>query len=103
MAAVCRSGKTAMPRPTAQPHRVPGPGLGNLEKRLAAIGGRCEIHSEPGQGTRVSMTVFLKTIAIATIGDWRGGIGELDWYRQISLNSSFQRRKRESHDEDERF
>jgi signal transduction histidine kinase/ligand-binding sensor domain-containing protein len=39
-----------------------GSGLGNLEKRLAAIGGRCEIHSEPGRGTRVSMTVFLKNI-----------------------------------------
>jgi signal transduction histidine kinase len=39
---------------------VSGAGLGNLEKRLTAVGGRCEIHSEPGCGTRVSMTVFLK-------------------------------------------
>jgi len=38
-----------------------GSGLGNLEKRLAAVGGRCEIDSAPGKGTRVSMTVFLKS------------------------------------------
>jgi signal transduction histidine kinase/ligand-binding sensor domain-containing protein len=38
-----------------------GAGLGNLEKRLAAIGGRCEIRSEPGRGTRVEMTVFAGT------------------------------------------
>jgi signal transduction histidine kinase/ligand-binding sensor domain-containing protein len=36
-----------------------GSGLGNLEKRLAAVGGRCEIHSEAGKGTRVEMTVTL--------------------------------------------
>ena len=40
-----------------------GSGLGNLEKRLAAVGGRCEIHSEPGRGTRVAMTVFLSEMA----------------------------------------
>jgi len=40
-----------------------GSGLGNLEKRLTAIGGRCEIHSEPGRGTRVALTVFLKNTA----------------------------------------
>ncbi|HWC60000.1 MAG TPA: ATP-binding protein, partial [Verrucomicrobiae bacterium] len=40
-----------------------GSGLVNLEKRLAAVGGRCEIHSEPGKGTRVSMTVFLKNVS----------------------------------------
>jgi len=46
-----------------------GSGLGNLEKRLAAIGGRCEIHSEPGKGTRVSMTVQLKnTSPLLAIG-----------------------------------
>ena len=42
-------------------HRIAsGSGLGNLEKRLAAVGGRCEIHSESGKGTRVSLTVLLK-------------------------------------------
>jgi len=40
-----------------------GSGLGNLEQRLAAVGGRCEIHSAAGQGTRVEMTVFLKNAA----------------------------------------
>jgi signal transduction histidine kinase len=36
-----------------------GSGLVNLEKRLSAIGGRCRIHSEPGRGTRVEMTVAI--------------------------------------------
>jgi signal transduction histidine kinase/ligand-binding sensor domain-containing protein len=36
-----------------------GSGLPNLEKRLAAIGGRCEVRSAPGRGTRVEMTVAL--------------------------------------------
>ena len=40
-----------------------GSGLGNLEKRLASVGGRCEIHSVAGQGTRVELTVFLKDAA----------------------------------------
>jgi signal transduction histidine kinase len=37
-----------------------GSGLANLEKRLAAVAGRCEIHSQPGHGARVEMTVALK-------------------------------------------
>jgi len=47
-----------------------GSGLGNLEMRLSAIGGRCEIHSEPGLGTRVTLTVFLKnpTSPVLVIG-----------------------------------
>ena len=40
-----------------------GSGLVNLEKRLTAIAGRCEIHSQPGQGTRVAMTVALDIAA----------------------------------------
>ncbi len=40
-----------------------GSGLGNLEKRLASVGGRCTIHSEAGQGTRVELTVILKAEA----------------------------------------
>jgi signal transduction histidine kinase len=40
-----------------------GSGLANLDKRLAAIGGRCQIHSVTGQGTRVELTVFLKAQA----------------------------------------
>jgi signal transduction histidine kinase len=47
-----------------------GSGLGNLEKRLAAVGGKCEIHSEPGKGTRVSMTVYLKNASpLLVIGE----------------------------------
>ena len=38
-----------------------GSGLGNLENRLAAVGGRCQIHSVTGQGTRVEMTVSFKS------------------------------------------
>ena len=47
-----------------------GAGLGNLEKRLAAVGGRCQIHSQAGQGTRVEMTVFLdrKASPVVAIG-----------------------------------
>jgi signal transduction histidine kinase/ligand-binding sensor domain-containing protein len=34
-----------------------GSGLENLKKRLAAVGGDCTVQSEPGLGTRVTMTV----------------------------------------------
>jgi len=34
-----------------------GNGLTNLKKRLEAIGGRCEIKSQPGAGTKVSLIV----------------------------------------------
>ncbi len=37
-----------------------GSGLPNLEQRLAAVGGRCEVHSVPGDGTRVEMSVRLE-------------------------------------------
>jgi len=40
-----------------------GSGLVNLEKRLAAVGGTCKIHSVAGRGTRVELTVFLKSAA----------------------------------------
>ena len=39
-----------------------GRGLGNLEKRLAAIGGRCVVTSRPEQGTRIEMTVNLSVV-----------------------------------------
>ena len=47
-----------------------GSGLGNLEQRLALVGGRCEIHSDAGKGTRVALTVFLKnaTSPVVAIG-----------------------------------
>ena len=37
-----------------------GSGLENMKKRLAAVGGRCEIHSDAGRGTRVEMTAALR-------------------------------------------
>jgi signal transduction histidine kinase len=42
-------------------------GLANLEKRLAAVAGRCEIHSRPGHGTRVEMTVALNPEAASPV------------------------------------
>jgi len=47
-----------------------GSGLTNLEKRLATVGGRCEIHSAPGKGTQVQMTVFVSggTSPVMAIG-----------------------------------
>lgn len=36
---------------------VAGHGLPNLEKRLAAIGGQCMVHSVPAQGTRIELVV----------------------------------------------
>lgn len=38
-----------------------GSGLENLKKRLAAVGGDCTLQSSPGQGTRVTMTVRVKS------------------------------------------
>jgi signal transduction histidine kinase len=38
-----------------------GSGLANLKKRLDAVGGDCTVQSQPGQGTRVTMTVRVKT------------------------------------------
>ena len=40
-----------------------GSGLTNMEKRLQAVGGRCEIHSSATQGTRVEMTVAISHAA----------------------------------------
>ena len=41
------------------PARAPGPGqgLGNLRERATGLGGRTEIHSVPGQGTNVQVTI----------------------------------------------
>ncbi len=38
-----------------------GSGLENLKKRLTAVGGDCVVRSEPGQGTRVTLTVRGRT------------------------------------------
>jgi signal transduction histidine kinase len=40
-----------------------GSGLVNMQKRLAAVGGRCEIQSVAGGGTRVEMTVIVNDVA----------------------------------------
>jgi signal transduction histidine kinase len=37
-----------------------GNGLANMQQRLADIGGTCEIHSAPGQGTEVSFSLPLR-------------------------------------------
>ena len=40
-----------------------GSGLVNLEKRLAAVGGHCQIQSVAGEGTRVAMSVAIQHTA----------------------------------------
>ncbi|MGO8681817.1 MAG: two-component regulator propeller domain-containing protein [Limisphaerales bacterium] len=54
-----------------------GSGLVNLEKRLAAIGGRCEIHSAAGQGTRVEMTLVVNNVASPVMAIGQNPPGEL--------------------------
>jgi ligand-binding sensor domain-containing protein/signal transduction histidine kinase len=41
-----------------------GNGFGNLRRRLAEIGGRCEVQSQPGQGTTVRFTFSLDQPAV---------------------------------------
>jgi signal transduction histidine kinase len=50
-----------------------GSGLVNLEKRLAAIGGRCEIHSAAGRGTRVEMNVAVSGLASPVVAIGQNG------------------------------
>jgi len=38
-----------------------GHGLGNLQKRLEALGGNCQIQSQSGSGTTISLTLPIKT------------------------------------------
>ena len=42
--------------PHGQPSHGTGNGLANMRQRLAEIGGRCEIESAPGKGTKVTFT-----------------------------------------------
>ena len=45
----------------ATPDRVnAGQGLRNLHDRLASIGGRCHVTSQPGRGTQVALEVELR-------------------------------------------
>jgi signal transduction histidine kinase len=58
----------------ARPGRIAGgSGLANLEARLSAVAGRCEIHSRPGHGTRVEMTVALQPAASPVLAIGRDG------------------------------
>jgi signal transduction histidine kinase/ligand-binding sensor domain-containing protein len=41
-------------------HLTRGNGLENMRKRLEEIGGRCEVTSEPGKGTKVRLTVRIQ-------------------------------------------
>ena len=62
------------PSPTGTDRLAAGLGLVNLEKRLAAVGGRCAVYSDAGRGTRVEMTVRLKYDASPIVA--MGGNGE---------------------------
>ena len=48
--------------PHGQPGHGTGNGLANMRHRLAEIGGRCEIESAPGKGTKVTFMVALKDL-----------------------------------------
>jgi signal transduction histidine kinase len=49
------------PKPPTNPDRIMhGHGLPNMKRRLAEIGGACEVHGEPGQGTTVTFRVPLR-------------------------------------------
>jgi len=50
-----------------------GSGLINLQKRLAAVGGRCEIHRATGGGTRVEMTVAVSGLASPVVATGQNG------------------------------
>lgn len=52
----------AQPGSTETGRLAGGNGLANLRKRLARIGGRCEIHSARGEGTSVSLRVDLSVL-----------------------------------------
>jgi len=52
----------------SQGRAAAGNGLENMRRRLAVIGGSCEIQSAPGAGTRVVLSVQLKASAVADTG-----------------------------------
>src|SRR5208283_2733634 len=54
-----------------------GSGLVNLQKRLATVGGRCEIHSAAGRGTRVEMTLVVNDVASPVMAIGQNLPGEL--------------------------
>jgi signal transduction histidine kinase len=48
------------PSAPARPGVSGGHGLGNMRQRLKAVGGRCELESQPGQGTVIRLVLPLK-------------------------------------------
>ena len=54
--------------PVSEGRAASGNGLENMRRRLAAIGGGCEIQSAPGAGTKVVFSVQLKASAGGPIG-----------------------------------
>jgi signal transduction histidine kinase len=62
-------GGTTPEGPAAPGRAAAGNGLGNMRRRLAAIGGSCEIQSAAGEGTRVFLFVSLR----ASTGDAADG------------------------------
>jgi signal transduction histidine kinase/streptogramin lyase len=52
----------ALTPPPPEPGRLTrGQGLANMRRRLAEIGGRCDVRSAPGRGTRIEFLVPVKT------------------------------------------
>jgi signal transduction histidine kinase len=50
-----------------------GSGLPNLESRLRTVGGRCEVQSAPGGGTRVQMSIHFNGVASPIVAIGRHG------------------------------
>jgi ligand-binding sensor domain-containing protein/signal transduction histidine kinase len=53
-------GQGTVSAPTSE-RLAAGSGMANLKKRLSTVGGDCTVQSRPGEGTRVIMTVRVKT------------------------------------------
>ena len=49
-----------------------GLGIRSMKERVSLLGGRFEIHSEPGKGTRLEASVALQTKPALTTDDSRG-------------------------------
>ena len=56
-------GEKSQPNPALPGRVAAGNGLENMRRRLAAVGGHCEILSGPGRGTKVLFSVRLKASA----------------------------------------
>jgi signal transduction histidine kinase/ligand-binding sensor domain-containing protein len=58
-----RGFKIESPAVGREPPFSGGNGLSNMQLRLADIGGRCELHSSPGQGTRIIFSLPIQVSA----------------------------------------